>query len=98
MRGYFFMPVEGCRLMRAFAKEVMRHGIRVNAILPGSNKTRFAGALFSSEEIYNAAMAAVPMHRHAQPREMAGTVRNPVSDAASHRNRECVVVDGGLTI
>jgi len=135
VRGYFFMSVEGCKLMRdsgggavvntasvaalqpgpaqgiyavskaavvnmtrAFAKEVAQYGIRVNAILPGLTKTRFAGALFSSEEIYSAAMAAIPMHRHAEAREMAGTVLYLVSDAASYTTGECVVVDGGLTI
>lgn len=36
--------------------------------------------------------------RHAEPREMAGTVLYLVSDAASYTNGECIVVDGGLTI
>lgn len=135
VRGYFFMSVEGGRLMRdngggaivntasisglqpgplqgiysiskaavinmtrAFAKEVAPHGIRVNALLPGLTKTKFAGALFSSEEIYDAAMATIPMHRHAEPQEMAGTVLYLVSDASSYTTGECIVVDGGLTI
>jgi NAD(P)-dependent dehydrogenase (short-subunit alcohol dehydrogenase family) len=135
VRGYFFMSVEGGRLMRengggsivntasvnaiqpgpaqgiysitkaavvnmtkAFAKEVARHGIRVNALLPGMTKTAFAGALFANEDIYNAAMATIPMHRHAEPEEMAGTVLYLVSDAASYTTGECIVVDGGLTI
>lgn len=135
IRGYFFMSVEGGRLMRdngggaivntasvnalqpgpaqgiysitkaavvnmtkAFAKECGRHGIRVNALLPGITKTAFAGALFSNEEIYKGAMQAIPMKRHAEPDEMAGAVLYLVSDAASYTNGECLVVDGGLTI
>ncbi|MFK8049762.1 MAG: SDR family oxidoreductase [Halioglobus sp.] len=135
VRGYFFMSVEGGRLMRdngggaivntasvnalqpgpaqgiysitkaavvnmtkAFAKECGRHGIRVNALLPGITKTAFAGALFSNEEIYKGAMQAIPMKRHAEPDEMAGAVLYLVSDAASYTNGECLVVDGGLTI
>ena len=135
VRGYFFMSVEGGRLMRdngggaivntasvnalqpgpaqgiysitkaavvnmtkAFAKECAQHGIRVNALLPGITKTKFAGALFDNKDIYDAAMQAVPMRRHAEPTEMAGTVLYLVSDASSYTNGECIVVDGGLTI
>jgi NAD(P)-dependent dehydrogenase (short-subunit alcohol dehydrogenase family) len=85
-------------MTKAFAKECGRHGIRVNALLPGLTKTQFAGALFSNEEIYNAAMQAIPMKRHAEPNEMAGTVLYLVSDASSYTNGECIVVDGGLTL
>jgi NAD(P)-dependent dehydrogenase (short-subunit alcohol dehydrogenase family) len=135
IRGYFFMSVEGGRIMRengggsivntasinaiqpgpaqgiysitkaavvnmtkAFAKECGQHGIRVNALLPGLTKTAFAGALFSNEALYDAAMATIPMKRHAEPDEMAGTVLYLVSDAASYTNGECIVVDGGLTL
>lgn len=135
VRGYFFMSLEGGKLMRehgggsivntasinglqpgpaqgiysiskaavinmtkAFAKEVAHHNIRVNAILPGLTKTKFAGALFSNEAIYDAAMATIPMKRHAEPEEMAGTVLYLVSNASSYTTGECIVVDGGLTI
>ncbi|CAA0080491.1 3-oxoacyl-[acyl-carrier-protein] reductase FabG [Zhongshania aliphaticivorans] len=135
IRGYFFMSVEGGRLMRengggvivntasvnalqpgplqgiysitkaavvsmtkAFAKECAPHGIRVNALLPGLTKTKFAGALFSNDDIYDTAVKTIPMHRHAEPNEMAGTVLYLVSDASSYTTGECIVVDGGLTI
>jgi NAD(P)-dependent dehydrogenase (short-subunit alcohol dehydrogenase family) len=135
VRGYFFMSVEGGRIMRengggvivntasvnalqpgplqgiysitkaavvsmtkAFAKECAPHGIRVNALLPGLTKTKFAGALFSNDEIYDTAVKTIPMHRHAEPAEMAGTVLYLVSDASSYTTGECIVVDGGLTI
>ena len=135
IRGYFFMSVEGGRLMRengggaivntasvnalqpgplqgiysitkaavvnmtkAFAKECGQHGIRVNALLPGMTKTAFAGALFADQAIYDAAMQTIPMKRHAEPSEMAGTVLYLVSEASSYTNGECIVVDGGLTL
>jgi NAD(P)-dependent dehydrogenase (short-subunit alcohol dehydrogenase family) len=85
-------------MTKAFAKEVAQHGIRVNAILPGLTKTQFAGALFTNEDIYNSAVAMIPMHRHAEPREMAGTVLYLVSDASSYTTGECIVVDGGFTL
>ncbi|MGJ8687248.1 MAG: SDR family oxidoreductase [Spongiibacteraceae bacterium] len=85
-------------MTKAFAKECAVHNIRVNALLPGFTKTKFAGALFSNEEIYNTAIQAVAMKRHAEPEEMAGTVLYLVSDAASYTTGECIVVDGGFTI
>ena len=38
-------------MTKAFAKECGEHNIRVNAVLPGLTKTKFAGALFSDENI-----------------------------------------------
>jgi len=135
IRGYFFMSIEGGKLMRengggaivntasinalqpgpsqaiysitkaavvsmtkAFAKECAGFGIRCNALLPGLTKTKFAGALFSHDDIYKMAIDKIPMKRHAEPREMAGTVLYLVSDASSYTNGECIVVDGGLTL
>jgi NAD(P)-dependent dehydrogenase (short-subunit alcohol dehydrogenase family) len=135
IRGYFFMCVEGGKLMRdngggsivntasinalkpgpmqgiysiskaavvnmtqSFAKECGRHGIRVNALLPGLTKTKFAGALFADEKILQAAIKTIPLHRHAEPDERAGTVLYLVSDASSYTTGECIVVDGGFTL
>jgi NAD(P)-dependent dehydrogenase (short-subunit alcohol dehydrogenase family) len=69
-------------MTKAFAKECAPLGIRCNALLPGLTKTKFAGALFEHEEIYRAAMEKIPMGRHAEPEEMAGTVLYLVSDAS----------------
>ena len=85
-------------MTKAFAKECVPLGIRCNALLPGLTKTKFASALFSQEEVYNEAMRSIPMARHAEPDEMAGTVLYLVSDASSYTNGECIVVDGGLTL
>ena len=85
-------------MTRAFAKECGPLGIRVNALLPGLTKTKFAGALFENKDIYDQWMNEIPLRRHAEPQEMAGTVLSLVSDAASYTNGECIVVDGGLTI
>lgn len=135
LRGYFYMSVEGAKLMRdngggaivntasvnglspaeaqgvysiskaavismtkAFAKECAPFNIRVNALLPGLTKTKFAGALFSNEGIYKQVVSGIPLRRHAEPDEMAGTVLYLVSAASSYVTGECVVVDGGLTV
>ena len=61
-------------MTKSFAMECAEFNVRVNALLPGLTKTKFAGALFQQEEIYKSAVAQIPMHRHAEPKEMAGTV------------------------
>ncbi len=85
-------------MTKAFAKECGPLGIRCNALLPGLTRTRFAGALFANDDIYRQAIQTIPLGRHAEPREMAGTVLYLVSDASSYTNGECIVVDGGMTI
>lgn len=85
-------------MTRAFAKECGPLGIRVNALLPGLTKTKFAGALFEDKATYERWINEIPLRRHAEPREMAGTVLYLVSDAASYTNGECIVVDGGMTV
>ncbi len=85
-------------MTKAFAKECGALGIRCNALLPGLTKTKFAGALFETDGIYDQVVATIPMQRHAEPEEMAGTVLYLVSDASSYTNGECIVVDGGMTI
>ena len=85
-------------MTKAFAKECAPYNIRANALLPGLTKTKFAGALFTNDQIYKGAINRIPMGRHAEPEEMAGTALYLASEASSYTNGECIVVDGGLVI
>jgi NAD(P)-dependent dehydrogenase (short-subunit alcohol dehydrogenase family) len=85
-------------MTKAFAKECADIGIRCNAILPGLTKTQFASALFTQNAIYNAVLSQIPMGRHAEPQEMAGTALYLASAASSYTTGECIVVDGGYTL
>ncbi len=85
-------------MTKVFAKECAPFGIRCNALLPGLTKTKFAGALFSNDDIYKMAVQSIPMGRHAEPSEMAGTALYLVSDASSYTTGACIVVDGGMTL
>jgi NAD(P)-dependent dehydrogenase (short-subunit alcohol dehydrogenase family) len=99
MQGiYSITKAAVANMTKVFAKECAPFGIRCNALLPGLTKTKFAGALFSNDDIYKMAVQGIPMGRHAEPSEMAGTVLYLVSDASSYTNGECIVVDGGMTI
>jgi NAD(P)-dependent dehydrogenase (short-subunit alcohol dehydrogenase family) len=85
-------------MTKAYAKELAGFNIRVNALLPGLTKTKFAGALFDNKEIYNFALQGIPMNRHAEPEEMAGAVLYLASDASSFTTGSCIVCDGGNLI
>jgi NAD(P)-dependent dehydrogenase (short-subunit alcohol dehydrogenase family) len=84
-------------MTRAFAGECGKHNIRVNALVPGLTRTRFAGALFDNPDFYQGAVRAIPLQRHAVPAEMAGVVLMLVSAAGSYLNGETITVDGGMT-
>ena len=85
-------------MTKSFAKECAQYNIRCNALLPGLTKTKFAGALFTNDDIYQSVVASIPMQRHAEPAEMAGTVLYLASSASSYTTGECIVVDGGMTL
>jgi NAD(P)-dependent dehydrogenase (short-subunit alcohol dehydrogenase family) len=96
LQGIYAITKAGVIAMtKAFAKELAKKNIRVNAILPGLVDTRMAKALIENPMIYDYAMKIIPMGRHSQPREMAGAVLYLVSDAASYTTGTLLVVDGG---
>lgn len=82
-------------MTKAYAKELAPRNIRVNALLPGLTETHFSEALIKNDEIYNYALQHIPMHRHAQPDEMAGAVLYLVSEASSFTTGACIICDGG---
>jgi NAD(P)-dependent dehydrogenase (short-subunit alcohol dehydrogenase family) len=82
-------------MSKAFAKECGAMKVRVNALCPGVTDTRFAAALVKNDAIRNAATARIPLHRVAEPEEMAGAVLYLVSPAASYTTGTALVVDGG---
>jgi len=85
-------------LTKAYAKELAPFNIRVNALLPGLTKTKFASSLFENEEIYQYFIERVPLGRHAEPGEMAGAVLYLVSDTSSYTTGTCIACDGGYLI
>jgi NAD(P)-dependent dehydrogenase (short-subunit alcohol dehydrogenase family) len=96
LQGIYSITKAGLISMtKAFAKELAAKNIRVNALLPGLTETHFAEVLIKTESIYKAALQQIPMHRHAQPTEMAGAVLYLVSDAASFTTGACLICDGG---
>lgn len=82
-------------MTQGLAKELGRHGIRVNALLPGITETKFAEALHGDPSTRGMVEKLLPLGRIAQPEEMAGAVLYLASDAASYATGSCITVDGG---
>lgn len=85
-------------MTKAYAKELAPKKIRVNAVLPGLTKTKFAGALFEDEAIYQRTMQNTPLGRAAEPDEMAGAVLYLASEASSYTTGAILACDGGRLI
>ena len=84
------------QLTRAMALALAEHGIRVNAVAPGTIATELARqAVLGSDEAKARIMSRTPLGRLGEPAEVAQVCAFLASDAASYMTGEIVVVDGG---
>ncbi len=84
------------QLTRAMALALADHGIRVNAVAPGTIATELATkAVLGSDAARQRILGRTPMKRLGQPEEVAEVVAWLASDAASYVTGEIVVADGG---
>jgi NAD(P)-dependent dehydrogenase (short-subunit alcohol dehydrogenase family) len=82
-------------LTRAFALELARHGIRVNAVAPGVTKTGMNAAVRADPERAAALTAAIPLGRFATPEEQAAAICFLASAEAGYVTGATLGVDGG---
>ncbi len=84
------------QLTRVAALALADHGIRVNAVAPGTIATELAQKAVLTDEAAKAKiMSRTPMRRLGEPHEIADVVAWLASDAASYITGEIVTVDGG---
>ncbi|MFC4589472.1 glucose 1-dehydrogenase [Sphaerisporangium corydalis] len=86
-------------LTRAAAAEYAAHGIRVNAIAPGTTRSEMIEAWFALRPgIEDLLHAATPQGRTAEPEEIAEAAAWLLSDRASFVTGVTLPVDGGYTL
>ncbi len=84
------------QLTRVMALALADHGIRVNAVAPGTIATELAAqSVLTSEEARLKILSRTPMKRLGEPAEIADVVCWLASDASSYVTGEIVTVDGG---
>lgn len=81
-------------LTRVWARELGRHGIRVNAVAPGFVATEMVKQM--PQKILDSMVARTPLGRMGQPEDIANTYLWLASDAATFISGAVVSVDGGF--
>jgi NAD(P)-dependent dehydrogenase (short-subunit alcohol dehydrogenase family) len=83
-------------LTKAAALEFAGQGVRVNAVCPGTTLTNMVrGGIEAGKYTLEAMAALAPVHRVADPAEIAAAVRWLCSDEASFVTGAALPVDGG---
>lgn len=86
-------------LTRTAGLEYCKHGIRVNAVNPGTIDTQIArDVVGGSEEAFAELEKGAPIGRAGRPEEIASAVLWLCSPGASYVIGEALTVDGGLTV
>lgn len=83
-------------LTKSLAVEWSRHGVLVNAILPGVFRTEMNAALLDGTERGREFLLRTPMGRFGQTAELVGAAVFLASDASSYVTGQLLAVDGGM--
>lgn len=83
------------QLTKVMALSLAAHGIRVNAIGPGSIMTEMLASVNSDEEARKRVLSRTPLGRVGQPDEIASVAAFLASDDASYVTGQTLYADGG---
>jgi glucose 1-dehydrogenase len=83
------------QLTKVMALSLAPHGIRVNAIGPGSIMTDMLASVGSDREASQRILSRTPMGRIGEPAEIAGVAAFLASDDASYITGQTIYADGG---
>lgn len=83
-------------MVKSWAKELGRYGIRSNAVCPGFIATSILDPM--PEKVIKAMEDKVPMKRLGRPEEIANVYAFLASDEASYMNGAVLEVSGGVTL
>lgn len=85
-------------MTKMLAIEWAAHGIRVNAIAPGTTETKSRAAILKNPDQRARMLDRIPLGRLGTAEEMAAAIRYLVSPQASYITGHTLLLDGGLTV
>jgi glucose 1-dehydrogenase len=83
------------QLTKVMALALAPHGIRVNAIGPGTIVTEMSKAVLAGAAMESKVLARTPIGRYGQPEEIASVAAFLASDDASYIVGQTIYVEGG---
>ena len=83
------------QLTKSSSLALAPHGIRVNAVGPGSIDTAMLAGVNANPEAMKTVMARTPLQRIGTPKEIGDVVAFLASEKASYVTGETIYVDGG---
>jgi NAD(P)-dependent dehydrogenase (short-subunit alcohol dehydrogenase family) len=85
-------------LAKALACNLGEHGIRVNAVEPGFTITPMSAPMMDDPVVLKYYQDRIPLHRGAQPEELAAAIAFLLSADASYVTAATLLVDGGFIV
>jgi len=85
-------------LAKALACNLGEHGIRVNAVEPGWTITPMSAPILDDPAALKFYEDRIPLHRGAQPEELAAAITFMLSGDASYVTGATLLVDGGFIV
>jgi 3-oxoacyl-[acyl-carrier protein] reductase len=85
-------------LTKSLASELGEFNITVNSVAPGWVITDMTTESLADTEVYKKVLGDIPLHKIAQPEEIAGPVLFLASHLASHITGEILNVNGGSVL
>lgn len=85
-------------MTKMLAIEWAPHGIRVNAIAPGTVETASRAAFLSNPQTREMMLNRIPLHRLGTAEEVGAAVRYLASPEAEYITGHTLMMDGGLTV
>ena len=93
--GYNLAQAALAHLVSTLAQEWTRHGVRVNAVVPGWIRTRGEATFYEEDHLQKVA-DQLPMGRMGSAEDVAGAVAFLASPEAAYISGSFITVDGGL--
>jgi NAD(P)-dependent dehydrogenase (short-subunit alcohol dehydrogenase family) len=84
-------------LTRVMANDYARHGIRVNAVIPGFTNTPMTKYFMEDDQERESLLRTIPLGRPGEPEEVAAVMLFLASDEASYVTGAAWASDGGMT-